>query len=325
MLACLVGAIVLLTGLAASHGYRPRAEASQNEKRQGKGDATKDRGGLTPQASRAEEQAIRKVNESYSAAYNKGDLDGMLADWAEDAEFISESGKVYRGKPQLRVLLKKSLAHNKGAKQSNTTQSIRFLKPDVAVELGTVTVTSPDGATDSGPFETMWVKTNGRWYITRVRDLPDMHEDDRPVAYHKLKPLAWMVGEWVDREGKGDVKLSCRWAPGQTFLIQEFTVRQGNDKTLTVTQRIGWDPTTEQLRSWVYDSTGGFGQGLWTRTGNTWNVESTGVFPDGRHSTAHNHWKYGDDTTMTFSSTNRQADEQPLPDVTVTFVKKKDR
>ena len=35
---------------------------------------------------------------------------------------------------------------------------------------------------------------------------------------------------------------------------------------MTVTQRIGWDPAAKQIRSWEFDSEGGFGEGTWGET-----------------------------------------------------------
>jgi uncharacterized protein (TIGR02246 family) len=246
-----------------------------------------------------------------------------MANWTEDAEFASETGKVYRGKAQVRVLLKKSLAGNKGAKESIQTQSIRFIKPDVAIEEGVVTLTSADGAVDSGPYETVWVKLEGRWYISRVRDLPDKGEEGRPIAYQKLKPLAWMVGDWVDKDAKDDLAMTCRWGPGQTYLLQEYPIKQGDGKVGYVWLRIGWDAALGQVRSWVFDSSGGFGEGRWTREGNDWLVPSEGQLPDGRKATSDNRWKYVNDSTTIWTARNRQADGQPLPDMTITFVKKK--
>jgi uncharacterized protein (TIGR02246 family) len=327
ILGCLLGATLLLTGLVAARGYRPRVEARpQDETARGRaanGDPTKGPARLSPEAALAEQKAIRKVIDSFTAAYNKGDLDGLMASWTEDAEFASETGKVYRGKAQVRVLLKKSLASNKGAKESIRTQSIRFIKPDVAIEDGVVTLTSPDGAVDSGPYESVWVKQDGRWYISRVRDLPDRADDGRPVAYQKLKPLAWMVGEWVDKDAKDEVAMTCRWSPGQTFLYQEYPIKQSDGKIGYVWLRIGWDATAGQIRSWVFDSTGGFGEGRWTREGNNWVIASEGHFPDGRKATSENRWKYINDQTAIWTSVNRQADGQPMPDMTITFVKKK--
>src|SRR5262245_2381549 len=72
---------------------------------------------LTPEAVRAEEKAIREAAEALSAAFNKGDLEKVLAFWASEGEYISESGKTYQGKAQLRALMKKAIAGTRGQKQ----------------------------------------------------------------------------------------------------------------------------------------------------------------------------------------------------------------
>jgi hypothetical protein len=51
---------------------------------------------------------------------------------------------------------------------------------------------------------------------------------------------------------------------------------------LTGSERIGWDPVARQLRCWVFDSEGGFAEGLWTRQGSEWMVKMSGSTRDGR-------------------------------------------
>jgi uncharacterized protein (TIGR02246 family) len=63
---------------------------------------------------------------------NSRGLDALVGFWTEDAEFIRESGKTFRGREAIRSLLESSLAGNKGNKQSITATSIRFVRPDVA-------------------------------------------------------------------------------------------------------------------------------------------------------------------------------------------------
>jgi hypothetical protein len=55
---------------------------------------------------------------------------------------------------------------------------------------------------------------------------------------------------------------------------------------MTGTQRIGWDPLAKKIRSWVFDSEGGFGEGVWTRDGKQWIVKRTGVTRDGKIASA---------------------------------------
>jgi uncharacterized protein (TIGR02246 family) len=270
---------------------------------------------------REDEQAIRKATASFSAAFNKGDLDGLVALWCEDGEFFHESGRTYRGKPAIRAMLEKALPGFKGHKQSIKVESLRFVRPEVAVQEGSVTTVSPEGVSDTGKFLSLWVKQDGKWLLNQVRDLPAAEEAKAPAHSH-LKQLAWMVGEWQDREGKGHLRMTCKWAPGQSFLVQEFVVQQADGKEFHVTQWIGYDPAHQHLRSWMFDSGGGYGGGVWTRQANTWVSQSEGVYPDGKLTTSSESLKFIDDKTAVWTSKAREVEEQPLPDLEITFIRK---
>lgn len=307
---------VLVCGLMTAHAYRQADDT-------GKGPVII--GSLLPDKAKAEEAAIRKAIDAFTAAYNGGDLDALMAVWAEDAEYIADTGKAIRGKEGVRVLLKKSLAANKGSKQSIKVQDVRFLKPDVALESGTVTLTAADGSASSGKYEAVWTKGGAKWLLARVRDLTEASDDETPLAVSQLKPLAWLVGEWEAKDGKGDVSLSCKWGPGQTFLGMEFVVKRPDVADLSISQRVGYDAATGAVRSWVFDSGGGFGGGFWEREGNTWTVGSEGTYPDGRPAASQDGWKYVSDDEFVWTAKDRQVDEAPLPDLSITFVKKKGR
>ena len=115
--------------------------------------------------------------------------------------------------------------------------------------------------------------------------------------------------------------MSVRWGPNQTYLIQRFTVKQADGKEIQTTQFIGWDPREERLRTWLFDSSGGFAGAFWTRSGNSWEAESEGVTAEGQAITSVDTWKYVDANTAEWTSREREADEAPLPDLRVTFVR----
>ena len=46
-------------------------------------------------------------------------------------------------------------------------------------------------------------------------------------------------------------------------------------------QIIGWDEAKEQIRSWTFDSDGGFNQRAWEKAGERWSVQQTATLPDG--------------------------------------------
>jgi uncharacterized protein (TIGR02246 family) len=275
-------------------------------------------------AARSEEAAIRKQIQAFSDAFNTGDLDTLAAMWTADAEFIREDGKVVSGRAAIRDMLGEGIKALKGSKQRIQVRTIRFVRPEVAMEEGSAVMRAADGSMQSGPYLAVWVKQGGKWLLSSVRDLPGSDEDeeeDRAASYSRLKPLAWLIGEWTSK--KGDVSLSCKWGPNQSFIVQEFTVKQAGGKVLSVSQRIGWDGPREEVRSWIFDSQGGHSIGEWSREGNTWTVATEGSLPDGRIGTSTSIYKYINDDSFTWTSRDREVDEQPLPDVEVNFIRKK--
>jgi uncharacterized protein (TIGR02246 family) len=243
-----------------------------------------------------------------------------MAFWAPDAEFISDDGKATRGRDAIAAQTKRSLTEHKGLTIKLTNKSIRFVKPDVALQDGIVTMTAQDKPADTGPFSSVWTKTDGKWLLASVRDLPD----ETPTAgtnYSTLKQLEWMVGEWTAQEKDVSVDMTVRWDKNQNFLVLENTIKLKGEN-LSITQFIGWDPSQQQIRSWIFDSRGGFGETFWTRQGNQWEGVAAGVLSDGRPTSSLNTWKYIDDHTAEWKSTQRQVDSQPMPDVSMKYTKK---
>ncbi len=269
------------------------------------------------------EQAVRKAAADYVGAMNKGDLDGMLAHLAPDADFIDEAGKKTHGHDALRAMFKATLADLKGSKIGGKIYSVKFLRPEVALVDGVLEYTAADGARDSNRYTIAWVKAGDRWLITSARDLPAEVEDAPSLSYPQVKSLEWLVGDWVDEAGKGAVQIRCKWAPNKSFLLMDYEVKGEGADALLVTQRIGWDPVNNRVRSWVFDSTGGFGEGYWQREGNKWVVGASGILADGGTGGSTNVFQFKDENTFLYRSVDREVDGQPVADVEVKFVRKK--
>ena len=80
-------------------------------------------------------------------------------------------------------------------------------------------------------------------------------------------------------------------------------------------QIIGWDPAAKQIRSWVFDSDGGFAEGRWARKENRWYVTTTGTLPDGGNASSVNVITQVDDGQFKWQSVNRTVGGQLLPNV----------
>jgi uncharacterized protein (TIGR02246 family) len=266
----------------------------------------------------SDEQTIRKMVAAFAEAFNKGDLSAIGGAWAEDAEYIDEAGKEIKGREAIVAMFKKAASELKGGKIELKVTSVRILKGDVALQDGVSTQTAADGTIDEGRFTAVWFKSDGKWMIRSARDLPS---DAAAAAGHDpaLKELQWLVGEWEAE--KGAVTVSSKWGLGKAFLMQEYKVKEGEGE-LQVMQLIGFDPLTGQLKSWTFDSRGGYGEALWKREGHSWVGQTAGVLPGGQTGTAVNVIRYVDDKSMQFQSRDREVGGQPLPNAEVKLTRK---
>jgi uncharacterized protein (TIGR02246 family) len=266
------------------------------------------------------DKPIRKAGAAYTEAFNKGDAEALLACWAADADYVDDSGRTHKGKAAIGEVFKQYLTALKGSTLKLETSSVRFLKDDVALEDGTSELSMPGGRVVQGRYTAIWTKTDGKWLLSSVRDLPRESDPDQPAT--RLKELEWMVGEWTSEDDDTSVTLSARWLPGNCFQQHDYTVKAKDGTVLNVLALVGWDPLAGRLKSWVFDSRGGWGEGLWTRDGNTWKITSVGVLPDGRRGSATNAFKYADAKTFSWQSTGREIEGSPVPDTNVKFTRK---
>jgi uncharacterized protein (TIGR02246 family) len=266
---------------------------------------------------------VRKAVADYVAALNKGDLNGVMAFWTPDAEYVAESGTATHGKKGIADLFKEVLPQFKGHKVTAEVKSVRMLHSDVALEEGSLTFTDGDGVRDESNYSAVWVKSDGKWLIASARDLPNEATATGPsVGYEHLRPLEWLVGDWVEDSSKAAVGMNCHWGPNKAFLLMHYEIKRDGQEPLDIGERLGWDPLNGIVRSWVFDSQGGFGEGSWTRNGKKWEVDCSGVLPDGGTGAASNTWEYVDGKTFVWRSTDRMIDDQPIDDMEIRFVRK---
>ncbi|NLX98816.1 MAG: SgcJ/EcaC family oxidoreductase [Rhodopirellula sp.] len=261
----------------------------------------------------ADRAAIRKAVESYVVAFNQGDAKALAAKWAPEAVYTNPlSGEQVVGREAIEQQFAAIFAEAKGAKLQAATNSIGFVSPNVAVEQGTAKVIRPDQAPDESEYTAVYVKREGQWLLDRVT------EEDMPVVashYEQLKDLEWMIGRWVDEDDQATVVTECNWTRNNNFLTRSFTVQIRDRIDMAGMQIIGWDPAAKQIRSWVFDSDGAFGQGTWKKKDNRWYIQQSGVLPDGRKSSSVNIITFVDDSTCTLQSVNRTVDGELLPNV----------
>ena len=263
-------------------------------------------------ASSSEENAIRAAVESYVAAYNRGDAKAVAAHWSESGEWISPSGQRFQGRQAIEKEIKSLFAENQGVRIDVINVAIRLVSPEVAMEEGTARVARPGELPSESTYLAIHVKKDGQWKLNSVHETTVA---DVPAASPKLQDLAWLVGEWIDQSPEATIEANVTWTKNKTFLSYAFKASVPGTDDLEGTQVIGWDPAADTIRSWMFDSDGGFGEGTWSKKDDSWIVKFSQVLPDGRKASATNIYTLSDANTFTWKSIGRKLDGEFLPNI----------
>ena len=264
---------------------------------------------LPPTVSAEDVKGVQTAVDLFVKAFNSGDVKAMTALFTENAEVTDEDGAMAVGKPAITAQFESMFQEHPGRKLSLTTEAIRFFADDVAQEEGRAVLTPADpGPAEHSLYSVIYVKKDGRWLQATVRD--DRDETVRP--HEHLKQLEWMIGDWVNQTGSLVTSTTCHWSPDQNYLLRDFTVKHEGKPQLSGTQRIGWDPLTKHIKSWVFDSEGGYGEGLWSHEGGHWVVKATGVLPDGKTASATHHIEVDTKDRVRWMSVDRVVAGKPI-------------
>ena len=142
-----------------------------------------------------------------------------------------------------------------------------------------------------------------------------VREWDRDIGEDvTLKELEWLIGTWQAATKEREVTTTYEWDENKAFIRGKYTVKEGGKVIESGTQMIGKDNAEGVIRSWVFQSDGGFGGGVWTRDGKQWTVDVHGVMPDGTELTGSSIYVHVDANTYTWQAVNQELDGEPIPD-----------
>jgi uncharacterized protein (TIGR02246 family) len=265
-----------------------------------------------PAADQATDKAaIEKTVESYVAAFNARDAKAVSDFWSPEAVYTNRlTGEQVTGREAIADQFTELFEGEDELKLDVQVSSIDFLSPNVAIEKGVATFVAKEPETI--PYSAVYVKRDGKWLLDRVTDDP---QPEVPSHYEQLKPLKWMIGSWVDKDDAGAVQAECNWTKNKNFITRSFAVSVTGQMELSGMQIIGWDASEKRIRSWTFDSDGGFAQAHWFNNGNQWYVIKKGTTADGKAVSAVNVMTYLDNDTFTLKSVQRSENGRILPDL----------
>jgi uncharacterized protein (TIGR02246 family) len=128
--------------------------------------------------SAAEEAALKAATASWLEAYNAGDVEKIVALYAEDGVLMPPHAAVATGHAAIRAFL---TADTAGAKAAGVKlvpgAAVAGVAGDTGWESGSYTVTDTSGVTvDSGSYLSVSRKVDGKWLYVR-----DTYNSDRPL------------------------------------------------------------------------------------------------------------------------------------------------
>jgi len=135
----------------------------------------------------ADEAALKAATVTWLEGYNAGDVEKIVALYAEDGLLMPPNAPVANGHAAIRAFLTSETA---GAKAAGVKlglvpgKATAGVAGDTGWESGSYTVTNASGATvDSGSYLSVSRKSNGKWLYYR-----DTYVSDRPLPPPSAQP-----------------------------------------------------------------------------------------------------------------------------------------
>lgn len=265
-------------------------------------------------------KAIDAAREATLKAFNSGDSAGLAAMFLEDGEVVDENGTVTETRAEIEALFRRFFEKFPKATLEMEVTDARAVGDEVVIEEGIRRITADQAAAAAQVrYVAVRTKQGDAWPIASYREFAD---DPLPTAAEMLAPLDWLVGEWVDESPEGNTKISYQWSEDGNFLLGEYNLSVAGQAAAKSVQRIGWDPVEGELRSWTFDSDGGFSEGSWMATDDGWLVKSEATLPDGGTGSATITIRQNDADHFVVESTDRMVAGAEEPDFKLVIARK---
>jgi uncharacterized protein (TIGR02246 family) len=263
---------------------------------------------------------IEQVFAKYEKAFNAGDAKAIIALWQKDGEFVDPLGNRIVGTESIEKLFQDFFARNPGKKLTLNLLSLKEQEQGRVVVAEVVPEINPPLPNETGKNKAtiVLVRSGEKWLIEGVKETPHL-----PASYEHLKALQWLVGSWTTKDGSNieqektnpiSINSSCQWTANKSFLTRTFNTRM-QLLELNGTEVIGWDPQTKTIRSWLFESTGGFTESTWKPDGKKWIIEMKGVLASGEAVSSTTTVTPVDENTISLESQKRMRGGKQMPEI----------
>ncbi|MCC6979467.1 MAG: SgcJ/EcaC family oxidoreductase [Candidatus Melainabacteria bacterium] len=264
------------------------------------------------------ESAIKNQLSSLAAAAMKADAEQMASFFALDGSYVNEDGLRVVGRPSLKEHFAKHVSPEMNGALKLEPHQIRLIGNDTAWIEGSTTRQIANQKSTDARFTMLLTNQNGTWVIQSATETTVTPKGSAA----KLSDLDWLVGDWVAERGTEKVRMTAEKVGNGNFLHLKYLIAKAGETPKIDTQVIGWDPNRDQIISWHFDSSGGFGYGRWRKQDNKWIINAEGVEQSGWNSTATNVISSVDKNSFQWQSMRRTVDGLTFADTEPLTVKR---
>src|SRR6516165_2927995 len=266
------------------------------------------------QADDSDLKAMDAAGKAFVAAYNAKDAKTLATFWTENADYKDDTGLDCHGRDAIVRSYATQFAEHPDWKLELRGESRRLVTPTMATTDG-IAVISPAPAGPPGPnrYSAVLVLQDGKWLIASVRE----SRVDVASNYPYLQPLEWLIGSWAAKSPGRTTETTFAWTKNKSFIKRTFritTAEKDGSRTTTGTQVIGYDPTTGETRSWLFDSEGGFAESAWSVEEDRMVGRTRSVLSDGGAGHSTDVLTRISNDEFTVQSTNRSVDGESVKD-----------
>src|SRR6516165_6176583 len=266
------------------------------------------------QADDSDLKAMDAAGKAFVAAYNAKDATTLATMWTENADYKDDTGLDLHGRDAIQRAFAAQFAEHPDWKLEVHVESSRLITPTLATRDGIAVITPPP-AGPPGPnrYSAVLVLKDGKWLIASVRE----SRVDVASHYPQLQSLEWLIGSWVAKTPGRTTETTFEWTKNKSFIKRTFritTAVKDGSKTTTGTQVIGYDPTTGNIRSWLFDSEGGFAESAWSIEEYQLVGQTRSVLSDGSAGHSTDVLPRPSNDEFTIQSTNRTVDGASVED-----------
>lgn len=268
------------------------------------------------------EATAKHLTDQLLSAYNRGDAKSFAATFTVDGEYIDSSDVVFHGRKAIADEFAMFFRESPDSSIQIDLNSIRMIARNLmTVDCTTQFKLSDASPSVSGRCRLVCSREADVWQIASLQEWDG--RDDDSSHHAQVSQLKWMIGDWIGEGRNSHVHFTCRWDESGNYLLRDFMIETAGAKPLTGTQRIGYDPMTQRLKMWVFDSAGGFSEGYFNRDAEKWILKTSGVTSDGHLASATNTFAIVDDHRMTSETTEHFISGQRIADTeNLTIVRK---